>query len=113
MTAHTTANDTAAADTSAPSDDDNDARATASEATGMRQLPDGQFLETKQIIEILRHAQHDIRHERVPYGAKSNAFCLVHNNKNMERHKSGQRRAFDDDCGAWQSSGGRLFSICD
>ena len=90
---------------------DND-NATRPPVVNMRPLPDGGvWLGTTELLQLLREPPSDILHDSVPSGHKENVFCLVNNTANVERHSRGQRRAFDDDCGAWNSAGGRLNSF--
>lgn len=44
---------------------------------------------------------------RIPVGAKTNVYCVVDNQANTVRMKEGRRRAFEDDCGAYNSSSQR------
>lgn len=39
----------------------------------------------------------------IPTGGKSNVFCVVDNRVNTMRAQGGRRRAFEDDCGAYNS----------
>ena len=39
---------------------------------------------------------------------KSTCYCVVDNKGNVDRRCRGQRRVFDDDCGAWNKDGGRM-----
>ena len=47
----------------------------------------------------------------MPRGRKDNGYCLVDNKVNVARHGHGERRQYDDDCGAWNSGGGHLCSF--
>jgi len=77
----------------------------------MRGLPDDEWLTTEHIVQLLQQPPPDIRHQTAPTGRKDNRYCVVDNIGNTERHRRGQRRQYDDDCGAWNSSGGRLCSF--
>ena len=82
---------------------DNDELQTAS---GVRQMPNVGWLPTTELLQLLNDPPIDIFHLRVPVGLKSNVFCVLDNRDNAERRGRGERRAFDDDCGAWSMRGG-------
>jgi len=62
----------------------------------MAALLNNNWLDTDSIVQLLRHPPADITHTRVPFGYATSTVMR------------GQRRQYDDDCGAWNSLGGRL-----
>ena len=80
-------------------------------AIGISRLPDDDWLATEHVVQLLQQPPPEIRHQTVPKGRKDNSYCVVDNIVNTERHQRGQRRQYDDDCGAWNTSGGRLCSF--
>ena len=80
-------------------------------ADGVARLPGDDWLSTDDIVTLLRQPPPNIRHQSVPVGRKDNCYCVVDNTANVERHGRGQRRQYDDDCGSWNASGGRLCAF--
>jgi len=77
-------------------------------AEGMQRLPDDTWLSTETVYHLLRSASSDMIHKAVPRGHKAFCYCVVDNQSNVDRRSRGQRRVFDDDCGAWNTDRGRM-----
>ena len=43
--------------------------------------------------------------DKIPPGRKENVFFVIDNERNMDKRKNDQRSDYNDDCGAWKSSG--------
>ena len=96
---HSAAND----EQSHSDDDKTDEFAGASRllAAGVEKLPDGEWLSTESVMQLLLDPPEHLKHLHVPTGQKDDCFCLANNSENLARHSKGKRRAFDDNCGTW------------
>ena len=72
------------------------------EESCLKNLPNGNFLDLDQLIDIFSTGNHEILNE-IPRCKKENIFFLLDNSENLKRKASSKRMEFWDNCGTWDS----------
>ena len=49
----------------------------------------------------------DVVHSHIPRGIKTDVFCILNNEDNVQRRTAGLKGIYDDDCGVWGSEQGK------
>ena len=68
-------------------------------------LHHNKFLDVASAIKLLNDND-VVPRPRVPAGKKENEFFIVDNKSNVERRSKGQKSAYWDDCGIWETKSG-------
>jgi hypothetical protein len=65
-------------------------------------LSNCKFLSTQQTLDLIAEAEDSL--PEVPAGIKEDIFFIVNNTQIEQNYKTGKRREFWDDCGAWSKT---------
>ena len=74
---------------------------------GLVNLPRPDGLTTAEVVALLQNPSDSTVLPRIPTGTKNDVYMPVSNQRNVDRHRHGQPKVFDDDCGVWDKKTAR------